>query len=527
MGLTKAHNRMLENARVNVKDFGATGDGVTDDSTTIQAAITASVAAGGVLFFPPGTYSYSTTITIPTEGLRIEGSGMNHTNLSYTGSAEAINYTTAGLEEGMGLMSLSGFTLTGTSTATYGMYIYPVSQHYTAGVIDGVRVTGFMKAGAYALYLRRLYNFKVSNFSTEGNDGGIHISEEVIGCEISQFWLRDCTQKGVEISGGTAFNVAFESGIIDAPYGTPANKTSPDNYGFYQSAGQSTLSNVHFEDLNRPYMVTDGLAVCDRVFFAGGINSNPGATGDSIVFLDNCNLSLAYQFEASVGTSWTNNQMAVLPATYAVAAADVSFTQEFGTVVKVSSATAESISGWNSIPGVRMGDITMLFEDDNITLVNGSSTANGYFVMNETQHWTPHAGDSITFRPIGQTTTPGNHNEFREVSRHFVSLINDKAANFAVGVGDHNRTFTNSGATGTITASMFNTIESNIGTEITFVRESSFALRIDPYTTETIRGGGSGKYMSLDSDGANVTLRLVSLNMWEIISSYGTITYEA
>ena len=32
MALTKAHNRMIEGAAVNVKDFGAVGDGATDDT---------------------------------------------------------------------------------------------------------------------------------------------------------------------------------------------------------------------------------------------------------------------------------------------------------------------------------------------------------------------------------------------------------------------------------------------------------------------------------------------------------------
>lgn len=45
---------------VNVKDFGARGDGVTDDTAAINAAISAAGAAGGgLVFIPPGVYALS------------------------------------------------------------------------------------------------------------------------------------------------------------------------------------------------------------------------------------------------------------------------------------------------------------------------------------------------------------------------------------------------------------------------------------------------------------------------------------
>lgn len=47
--------------RISVKDFGATGDGVTNDTTAIQAAETYRATVGGELVFPSGTYQINAT----------------------------------------------------------------------------------------------------------------------------------------------------------------------------------------------------------------------------------------------------------------------------------------------------------------------------------------------------------------------------------------------------------------------------------------------------------------------------------
>lgn len=41
---------------VSVKDFGAKGDGATDDATAIQSALDSLSTKGGIIFFPAGTY---------------------------------------------------------------------------------------------------------------------------------------------------------------------------------------------------------------------------------------------------------------------------------------------------------------------------------------------------------------------------------------------------------------------------------------------------------------------------------------
>jgi len=55
---------------INVKDYGAQGDGVSDDTTAIAAAI----AVGGIIYFPPGTYITS-TITLQNHTYLL-GAGM-------------------------------------------------------------------------------------------------------------------------------------------------------------------------------------------------------------------------------------------------------------------------------------------------------------------------------------------------------------------------------------------------------------------------------------------------------------------
>lgn len=73
---------------ISIKDFGAVGDGATDNSDAIQAAIDyLSVNDGGMLYIPTGTYFHSETL-IWKNNIVVVGDGKRSSVLMYTGVSD-------------------------------------------------------------------------------------------------------------------------------------------------------------------------------------------------------------------------------------------------------------------------------------------------------------------------------------------------------------------------------------------------------------------------------------------------------
>ena len=84
-GGTGAQDRTLTSRLrdfVSVKDFGAVGDGVTDDTAAIQAAITD--AAGGTVYFPNGTYVVGALNSFAAAGMTYVGESQFQTIIKPT-----------------------------------------------------------------------------------------------------------------------------------------------------------------------------------------------------------------------------------------------------------------------------------------------------------------------------------------------------------------------------------------------------------------------------------------------------------
>lgn len=81
----------------NVRDYGAVGNGVADDTSAIQATINAAVAAsGGVVFVPAGTYILTSGLSVAGVFVALLGVGQRLSILKYTPSAgTAVTFSSA------------------------------------------------------------------------------------------------------------------------------------------------------------------------------------------------------------------------------------------------------------------------------------------------------------------------------------------------------------------------------------------------------------------------------------------------
>ena len=71
---TRAHKGAVDSDALNVRHFGARGDGRSDDTAAISRALRA-LSPGQTLAFPAGTYPHSAVVAVTTSGVTLQGPG--------------------------------------------------------------------------------------------------------------------------------------------------------------------------------------------------------------------------------------------------------------------------------------------------------------------------------------------------------------------------------------------------------------------------------------------------------------------
>lgn len=175
-----------------VKDYGATGDGTTDDTTAIQAAFTAAQTAGrGAIYFPAGQYKITSAITYDANYLTVYGDG--------PGASEIL----------CGTNSQNGFAFGNGSSSRESIVVRDL----------GFNITGLVaKTGGAAVLFSKCQNVATYNLRIANNWHGVRLTACVIA-NVESLWITDPTATNgvgilIDTSGGNASNDHYVRDVV-------------------------------------------------------------------------------------------------------------------------------------------------------------------------------------------------------------------------------------------------------------------------------------------------------------------------
>jgi hypothetical protein len=204
---------------VNVKDFGAKGDGVTDDTASIQnaASVVNGRATGAVLYFPAGRYVVSGTFAVTSNFSVVRGAGPRLSTL---------------VRSGNGTFVTIGSGAVGTSNA---------------GIEDiGFEVVGTPSNGHYAIACEGLARGFINNIHLENGGGGVIFTGSTVGCNLV---FCDNFSSAMANVGGYVFDIHRAAGIYINDADCIASGTGSSGTSSAIGGGGISVQNDHLDTL--------------------------------------------------------------------------------------------------------------------------------------------------------------------------------------------------------------------------------------------------------------------------------------
>jgi hypothetical protein len=296
----------------NAKDYGAKGDGVTDDTAAIQRWLSAVASSGGTGYVPSGTYVISSALTQILSGVsvNIRGGGANCTRLTFTGSTNGLVLTlsrAASVWAGVRISDISivrsqatpaqaniGLSITVDSTQGVGYYGNSgLSDVYVLGSSQGTN------AWTTGILLQDTTNFELRNVDVLGpnaSGAGTDCGVSIVGTSPSMFSVQtdftDCNiqgySSGVNITGYVQSVCVENCAIIGNWWGVNWQGASATSGYAAASTVSSGSSTIYISPANAATVLSSngvivngtGIAPQTRITSTGGvlnINTTTGA----------------------------------------------------------------------------------------------------------------------------------------------------------------------------------------------------------------------------------------------------------
>jgi hypothetical protein len=237
------------NPQFDVRKFGAKGDGITNDTTAIQNATTAAAAVRGEVFFPPGTFLISSTIT-STAPVAWVGSGTGDETGTYKAatiikkSADVLAFKVMGSYSRIEKLCIYT-ALAGTSD---GIWIGDADNTNGANhvVLRNINVIGMRGHGIWA---RNGNSGRLDNVRVVGAAGnGVHLHSMQTAATNVNDWCLTAVQSLSCGGDGIAVSKAIKTGLFqcrgesNTGYGLFTNSAYTN--GIFYSEG-NTAGYVH------------------------------------------------------------------------------------------------------------------------------------------------------------------------------------------------------------------------------------------------------------------------------------------
>lgn len=298
MSLTKATYSMIQGAPVNVLDFGAVGDGVTDDTAAIQAAADYAASIDAPLYGPQGDYLVTSTISLVCDGdlsaMTIKASGAAVSPVVRFG-------TTTGGPTAYKIMSLPRVVNTTRAPGTWGSgvgielancdtctFTVPSVSQFEIGLTCGGYTTGFAHNTVNLMFV---YSNKVNLQLKPAGSGGWCNQNTFVNGRLG-FNSNDFTtsgyvgtrqvllDKGATSFGGpntnTFIGTSFESDLVQ--YMVEFRESTANNVFLncrYEGAGNKVLFNTNTSSGNSDNLFLGGYGIFTTSFTFSGSGSSP------------------------------------------------------------------------------------------------------------------------------------------------------------------------------------------------------------------------------------------------------------
>lgn len=206
MALTKVTYSLIDGAPINVRDLGAVGDGVADDTAAIQAALTFAQTTSTPVYVPTGTYRITSGLvysdTAYGKGLQLYGDGMYQSvikidannqvvfTINRTGGGGGENYTSHGNVSNIGLTQFAGRTgVTGMRISNCWYYTF---ENINASNLSGEGFETYATVPGGDTDIAALCLFKGLRGKSNGNNGfKVNAASASVGLSQSRFEFCD------------------------------------------------------------------------------------------------------------------------------------------------------------------------------------------------------------------------------------------------------------------------------------------------------------------------------------------------